>query len=333
MSNAPAAFSSPSPSANAVGAPIRIFRPGTFVSVEGREVSFSALDLSAIASSYDAGGDPAPLVIGHPKLNDPAWGWVKSLSVEGDVLVAHPERVEPSFAETVREGRYAKVSAQFYPPEHTSNPKPGSWYLKHVGFLGAAAPAVKGLGVVSLAARDNGIEPGDLITIDLNPVTQENDMPEPKKGEDVSFAEREADLSAREAALKARETAVEKAAAEARHADNVSFAEGLIAQAKLSPAGKPLLVGVLDELGDTAAVSFGEAGELTPVAALKKLLGGAQPLVSLGEIAGADKGEPGAADPATLAADAISFAEAEAKAGRTITIAAAVRHIEKKGKN
>lgn len=273
-------------------APIRIFRPGTFVSVEGVEVSFSAAEVSAIASSYDAGSDPAPLVIGHPKLNDPAWGWVKSLSVDGDVLVAHPERVEPSFAETVRDGRYAKVSAQFYPPEHASNPKPGAWYLKHVGFLGAAAPAVKGLGVVSLSERDNGVEPGDLITIDLNPVTQENDMSEPKKDEAVSFAEREADLAARETALKARETAAAAAAAKARHDDHVSFAEGLVDQAKLSPAGKPLLVGVLDELGAAGTVSFGEAGELTPVAALKKLLAGAKPLVSLGEFAGADKGEP-----------------------------------------
>lgn len=320
---------------------IKIFRPGTFTSVEGTEVSLGEADLQAIASAYDPAKDPAPLVIGHPKIDAPAYGWVKSLSVDDGFLVAHPDQIEPSFAELVREGRYKKVSAQFYPPKHPANPQPGSWSLKHVGFLGAHAPGVKGLGTVSLAAGDVG----ELVTIDFPeppanaPDKQESPMPDTPKDDAASFAERQAELDARETALDEKERKLAKDARDARHADHVSFAESLISEAKLAPAGKGLLVGLLDHLGEaTDVASFGEADgdKMAPAAALKKLLSSATPLVSLGEMAkGGAKGEEDPADLAdVLAREAASFVEAEAKAGRTITVAAAVRHIQKqKGVN
>jgi phosphoglycolate phosphatase-like HAD superfamily hydrolase len=72
--------------------------------------------------------------------------------------------VDPDFAEGVEAGRYRYVSASFYPPSDPNNPKPGNWYLRHIGFLGAQPPAVKGLapafaeaaaaGLVEFAAAD-----------------------------------------------------------------------------------------------------------------------------------------------------------------------------------
>ena len=85
--------------------PIRIFRAGTFTSVEGTVVSFTAEDLAAIASSYDPAVDPAPLVIGHPKMDDPAFGWAGALSVEGDVLVARLKPGSWNVLVSVAEGR------------------------------------------------------------------------------------------------------------------------------------------------------------------------------------------------------------------------------------
>lgn len=268
--------------------PIVIMRPGTFTSVEGTQVSFSAADLAAIATSYDPSADPAPLVVGHPQLDAPAYGWAKALRMDGDRLVADPEKVEPAFAEAVSEGRYARISSSFYPPDHPANPKPGGWYLKHIGFLGGAAPAVKGLGIVQFR---EAVDQAPLATFE----TQEKNVTD----KTVSLAEREAEIVAREAALNEREQAAAKAARDALHAANVSFAEGLVTEAKLAPAGKDLLVGVLDSLEAVKTVSFGEAGELAPAAALKKLLTGAKPLVSLGEAAPADK---------TAKSGAVSFA-------------------------
>jgi hypothetical protein len=131
--------------------PIEIFRSGRHTAMSGEAVSFSDTDLDAIASSYDPAVHEAPIVIGHPTDNAPAFGWVKDLARKGETLEAGAEQLDPAFAEAVKAGRYKKVSASFYKPDSASNPKPGQFYLRHVGFLGAMPPSVKGLKEASFA--------------------------------------------------------------------------------------------------------------------------------------------------------------------------------------
>jgi len=122
-----------------------IFRAGQHTAVSGATIGFSEADLAGAVTAYDPALHEAPLVVGHPVMDAPAYGWVESLRLNGDRLVATPSQVDAAFAELVETGRYKKRSASFYPPDHPANPKPGNWYLKHVGFLGAVPPAVKGL--------------------------------------------------------------------------------------------------------------------------------------------------------------------------------------------
>ena len=123
---------------------IEIFASGQHKAVDGKAWAFDGAALDQIVRSYDFAANPAPIVVGHPTLDAPAYGWVKALQREGDKIVADLDEVEPAFAEAVKAGRYKRVSASFYPPDHAGNPTPGSWHLKHVGFLGAAAPAIRG---------------------------------------------------------------------------------------------------------------------------------------------------------------------------------------------
>ena len=139
-------------------AALPIFRTGTHTSVDGRPFTATAAILAELAESYDPALSEAPLVVGHPALDAPAYGWTKALKSDGDVLYAEPAQVEPAFAEAVNAGRYKKVSASFYLPDSAGNPKPGKHYLRHIGFLGAAAPAVKGLQPVQFAGDDGAIE-------------------------------------------------------------------------------------------------------------------------------------------------------------------------------
>jgi hypothetical protein len=317
---------------------IKLMPPGTFTSVEGIEVAFSQADLEGAAASYDAASDPAPIVVGHPKLDDPAFGWVQDVVFQDGHLCARadPEKLDPAFAEAVAAGRYAKVSAKFYLPDAPGNPKPGRLYLKHVGFLGAAAPAVKGLGRVSFAEDPAGAA----VTIETQ-TPKENVMSDKdKKDQEASFAEREAALDSRAAeldaqakTLAAREAAASEAAVKARHDGNVAFAEALVEGGKLAPAGKELLVVALDGLEAEKTVSFGEGDgkqDLTPLAALKKLAEGAGKLIAFGEHAKAD-GAGDAHDPSDIADRAVAFAEKQRAAGRTITIAQAVRIVNRGG--
>lgn len=136
--------------------PFEIFRPGEHTAMDGTRLAFSERDVRATADAYDPAVHEAPIVVGHPTADAPAYGWVRALSFVDGALVAEPAQVEPAFAEMVREGRYKKVSASFYRPDAAVNPAPGSWSLRHVGFLGAQPPAVKGLKSIELGGSSDG---------------------------------------------------------------------------------------------------------------------------------------------------------------------------------
>lgn len=133
---------------------IEVFRTGTFTPMEGEAISYSAADLRAVADCYDFTTAPAPIVVGHPTTDAPAFGWVESFDFDASTerLYANVGEIDPAFAEAVKAGRYKKVSLSFFSPGVAHNPVPGCWYPKHVGFLGGAAPAVTGLKNVQFAA-------------------------------------------------------------------------------------------------------------------------------------------------------------------------------------
>lgn len=136
---------------------IEIFKVGTHTDSHGATLSFSEADLAAMAEAYDPAISEAPIVVGHPSADAPAYGWIKSLSEKDGKLLAQPDQVDPAFAEMVRAGRFKKLSASLYSPTSPANPKPGVWYLRHVGFLGAQPPAIKGLAPVNFAAGEEGL--------------------------------------------------------------------------------------------------------------------------------------------------------------------------------
>lgn len=133
---------------------IEIFRVGAHLAGNGKTYTFSRADLEATAAAYSPAVFNAPIVIGHPKANDPAYGWADALRVEDDVLVADVSQVEPAFAEMVNAGRFKKISPWFWPPAHPRNPSPGVYYPRHLGVLGAAAPGCQGLQPISFSEED-----------------------------------------------------------------------------------------------------------------------------------------------------------------------------------
>ncbi len=111
-----------------------VFKAGTHTDSGGQQRTWTPADLDHMASAYDPAHHEAPVVIGHPKDNSPAFGWVKGLSHEDGMIYARAELV-PEFDEMVRKGLFKKRSISLY--------EDGS--LRHIGFLGARPPAVKGL--------------------------------------------------------------------------------------------------------------------------------------------------------------------------------------------
>ena len=327
--------------------PIQIFKPGKHVAMSGAALSFSETDLAATAAAYDPAKHEAPIVIGHPKHDGPAYGWVRSLAFADPstssgrtdcALEAEPQQVDPAFAEMVERGAFKKISASFYSPDSPSNPVPGVYYLRHVGFLGAQPPAVKGLRNPSFADAEEGViefaDWGDVQNASIlrslrdwiigkfglgeadkaipgyavQTVEQEasKEVPaevvtspafiEPQPQGETMSAEDKARLAALEtenAALKAKDAAFaeaeKKRAADARHAEHVAFAEGLIKEGKLLPAHKDSTVATLDFMAaQDSVIEFGEGDAKKPLLDAHKAFLLAQPKqVDFGEASGA----------------------------------------------
>lgn len=114
-----------------------IFKAGNHTPANGITKEFTVEDCQKIVDNYNSNIDKheAPIVIGHPKDNDPAFGWIEKLKLVGDTILAKPKQVVKEFADAVKQGLYKKRSISLYP----------DLTLRHVGFLGAVPPAVKGL--------------------------------------------------------------------------------------------------------------------------------------------------------------------------------------------
>jgi hypothetical protein len=113
-----------------------IFRAGTHTDSKGQSAEFTAADLQSVVSNFKP--KTAPLVIGHPEQNDPAWGWAAELKIEGDKLFARADDVDHEFAQAVENRRYPNRSVRLV---KTAN----GYELGHIGFLGAKPPAVGGM--------------------------------------------------------------------------------------------------------------------------------------------------------------------------------------------
>ncbi|HEX9391485.1 MAG TPA: hypothetical protein VF928_09260 [Usitatibacteraceae bacterium] len=224
-----------------------IFKAGKHPDTNGVERFFSEQDLRNSAAAYDIKKHEAPLVIGHPETNAPAYGWAGRLSYAEDGLHVAPTQLDEGFEDLYIKGRYKKISASFYEPTSKNNPVPGVWYLRHVGFLGAQPPAVKGLkqsdfadggeGVVTFADWDgvtiaglfrsirewiistSGIDKADQVipsyqisSLEINAAADNSDgdlgTSYSEEQRMKTVEQREADVAAREAAIKTREDAV-----------------------------------------------------------------------------------------------------------------------------
>lgn len=166
---------------------IEIARTGTFTDSAGREQTFTAQDLEAIASAYDPAMRDCPLVFGHPQSDSaPAFGWAQKLKAEGGKLLAVFERVPEQVRALVDAGHYRHVSMSLMPDRKT---------LRHVALLGAAQPAIDGLRAVELADGENSI------TVDFS-TREEGTMPDDAQREIGALKERLAALERENADLK-----------------------------------------------------------------------------------------------------------------------------------
>lgn len=259
---------------------IEIFRGGKQTDSAGNEREWTEADLERTVASYDPAKHESPVVIGHPKDNAPAFGWIDAVKREGLVLLGKLKQVAPEFAQMVKEGRFKKRSVSFYP----------DGTLRHVGFLGAMPPAVKGLRDIAFEGGEVPVyeyeEGFDKLSQHTTPNHEEEDMTleealrdnerlkgqvtalETEKkcleGKVTEFTEKVTTLEARAtkaendlgdlkaANLTATETRVKKEIAE--------FVDGLVSEGRIPPAEKDAKVAQLSAAAQVQKYEFAEGG-------------------------------------------------------------------------
>lgn len=133
---------------------IQICRIGDFADATGKQVKIDDAFLDSVVATFNAMHHEPPIVIGHPETDAPAYGWTKELRRSGDFLEARLAQTNDEFEKMVERGEFKKRSAKFY----TQPP-----ILRHIGFLGAMPPAVKGL--KNIQFNDNG---GESVTVEIS---------------------------------------------------------------------------------------------------------------------------------------------------------------------
>jgi hypothetical protein len=326
---------------------IEIFRAGDYRGANKGLITRA--DLDRVVRNYDPTYHEAPATIGHPSDDKPAYGWIESLAVDGDKLLAREKQVDPKFEEARKAGRFKKRSAAFY-----CDGAGNITGLRHVAYLGAQPPEVKGL--QDLAFNDHGakfievdFEEDETVADTTKTVAEQikayfaevfGGAAQPK-----TFSEDDTKRVATEAAtavaapLQTKITALETelSTQKKQFAEReTSIAGGEVKQrvaaaiTKLRTAGKWIpafekmgLGPVFQELAkSTATVEFGEGAEkktVTPLETLVLFMEGLPKIVPGGRVvegAPAGRGQTATGDPLTNAArerqkeKKISFSEA-----------------------
>lgn len=128
---------------------IQIATVGTHTASNGESVTFTASDFDEMIKN--TAPNEAPFVIGHPKMNAPAYGWGIEYKRDGDKLFVKGGQINPEFSSLVESGAFKKRSFSVVKGDN-------GWKIKHIGWLGAAAPAITGMADVQFAADDNAVD-------------------------------------------------------------------------------------------------------------------------------------------------------------------------------
>lgn len=235
---------------------VDICRAGTWIAKDGRRVTFTAGDLDRIASAYDPKEREAPLVLGHPKDDAPAYGWVHSMRRAGQILQARFKEVASEVKELVSKGRYKKISIALFPDGKT---------LRHVGLLGAAQPAVSGLRSVRFEEGSEGV----VIEFSAKEETMEKEELQRQLDEERKKREAaEGELSREKERAKKSETELSAYQAKQRERELDGKLNDLVAQDRIDGGERTMLREVALVLAES-----GKEIELTAGAGKKPVLG------------------------------------------------------------
>ena len=284
-----------------------IFKTGKHTDSSGNTKDWTEADLDKIIENYDINKHEAPIVIGHPKNNSPAFGWVEKLKRDGDILYALPKQLANEFVEMVNKGLFKKRSISLYP----------DGTLRHVGFLGAQPPAVKGLPDVEFKEEENlsVIETEDNIDLEEKPEMNIKELEDKLKNYEEQLKkldkkEREfEELQTKYAQVLVEKSALEKEIQKQKKESQVKeFSESIdkaITAGKLLPKMKDTIIKLFEVLSLTPVYEFSEGVKTQPAQLLTELIGSMPKIIDFEELGKKDIKKESDLPPSKIVAEEI----------------------------
>lgn len=262
-----------------------IFKTGKHTDSTGNEKEWTEADLDNIVNSYDPKKHEAPIVIGHPTTNAPAYGWVEKLKRVGDTLYALPKQLANEFVEMVNKGLFKKRSISLYP----------DGTLRHIGFLGAQPPAVKGLPDVEFNEEEklSTIETDENTDLEEKPEVDIKELEEKLKQYEeqmktLNQKEREfEELQTKYAQVLVEKSTMEKEIQKQKRDSQIKefseFVDKAIAEGKLLPKMKDTITKLYEVVSLTPVYVFSEGVKTQPSQLLTELIQSMPKIIDFGE--------------------------------------------------
>lgn len=238
-----------------------IFNTGEHTDSNGNKRTWTIADLDKIVYQFQNVHKDAPICVGHPKTNSPAYGWLKDVQRIGNSLYCGFKDVQDEFIEAVKKGLFKNRSISL---DKDLN-------IRHLAFLGGQAPAIKGLESFCFQDEQNtqDIEIAEFSDIED---TQQKEIKEEKEKIMKTIEELQAQLSDKDKEIESLRQQIAEREAARKTKEFEDFCESAIADGHILPKHKESIVNILTACDKMQTFNFADSGEKKAVDTVKDFI-------------------------------------------------------------
>lgn len=225
-----------------------IFKTGEHTDSNGNIKVWTKDDLDKICYQFENVHSVVPICVGHPKTNSPAYGWIKEVKRIGDNLYCSFKEVQDEFKTALNKGLFKNRSISL----------DKDFNIRHLAFLGAQAPAIKGL--EEFCYQD----------FDSYEFTDFQDLKErTEKMENVSLTEQ---LKAKDEEILKLKKQIEESKRVQKLAEFEDFAKTAIKNGNILPKHKESIINILSVCDSAENFNFSDGTEKTALETVKEFI-------------------------------------------------------------
>ena len=227
----------------------QIFSAGKHTDSKGNTKEWTTDDLDKIVYQFENVHKNAPICVGHPQTNSPAYGWLDNVKRIGNGLYCTFKDVQDEFKTAVNKGLFKNRSISL---DKDLN-------IRHLAFLGGQAPAIKGLEQFCFESQEN-----DTVVefSDYEDICIADEIQKKERNEKLETEELKEQLKAKdeEIAKLKREADEQKQAQKIKEFED--FAENAIANGNILPKHKESIVNILTACDAAGTFNFADEEKL-----------------------------------------------------------------------